>query len=60
MQLYCFFSLTLLKVIVGTNPSPEGATFKVSCCANSCKAVPDTDFMQLSTAAQLIPTFSEH
>lgn len=47
-------------MIVGTNPSPEGATFKVSCCANSCKAVPDTEFMQLSTAAQLIPASSEH
>jgi len=47
-------------MIVGTNPRPEGATFKVSCCANSCKAVPDTDVMQLSTAAQLIPASSEH
>jgi hypothetical protein len=46
--------------MVGTNPSPKGASFKVSSCAISCKVVPAVDFMQLSTAAQLIPNFSEH
>jgi hypothetical protein len=50
----------LLNVMVGTNPSPKGASFKVSACAISCKVVPTVDLMQLSTAAQLIPTFSEH
>jgi hypothetical protein len=52
--------LTLLNVMVGTNPSPEGASFKVFSCASSCKEVPAVDLMQLLTMGQLIPTFWEH